>query len=68
MSSPQSAARYTDIVQTALRRFPYRVAFRQVDQSLTYAGLDLGFSSYSHFSTAFKQAYGLTPLAFQRSS
>jgi AraC family transcriptional regulator len=34
---------------------------------LTGLALDLGFSSYSHFSTAFKQAYGLTPLAFQRS-
>ena len=35
---------------------------------LTSLALDLGFSSYSHFSTAFKQAYGLTPLAFQHSS
>jgi AraC family transcriptional regulator len=35
---------------------------------LTGLALDLGFSSYSHFSTAFKQAHGLTPLAFQRSS
>jgi AraC-like DNA-binding protein len=35
---------------------------------LTGLALDLGFSSYSHFSTAFKQAYGLTPLAFQRAS
>jgi AraC-like DNA-binding protein len=35
---------------------------------LTGLALDLGFSSYSHFSTAFKQAHGLTPLAFQHSS
>jgi len=35
---------------------------------LTGLAFDLGFSSYSHFGTAFKQAYGLTPLAFQRSS
>jgi len=35
---------------------------------LTGLALDLGFSSYSHFSTAFKQAYGLTPSAFQHSS
>jgi AraC family transcriptional regulator len=35
---------------------------------LTSLAFELGFSSYSHFSTAFKQAYGLTPLAFQRSS
>jgi AraC-like DNA-binding protein len=35
---------------------------------LTGLALDLGFSSYSHFSTAFKQAYGQTPLGFQRSA
>ncbi len=35
---------------------------------LTGLALDFGFSSYSHFSTAFKQAYGLTPLVFQRSA
>ena len=35
---------------------------------LTGLALDLGFSSYSHFSAAFKQAYGQTPLAFQRSA
>ena len=33
---------------------------------LTGLALDLGFSSYSHFSAAFKQAYGQTPRAFQR--
>jgi AraC family transcriptional regulator len=36
--------------------------------NLTYLALDLGFSSYSHFSSAFKKAYGLTPLEFQRSA
>jgi AraC family transcriptional regulator len=35
---------------------------------LTSLALDLGFSSYTHFSTAFKQAYGQTPLGFQRSA
>jgi AraC-like DNA-binding protein len=30
--------------------------------------LDLGFSSHSHFSAAFKQAYGRTPTAFRRSA
>ncbi|MFC5435554.1 helix-turn-helix domain-containing protein [Rhodanobacter umsongensis] len=27
---------------------------------------DLGFSSHSHFSAAFHQAYGRTPTAFRR--
>jgi AraC family transcriptional regulator len=33
---------------------------------LTGLALDLGFSSHSHFSAAFKQAYGQSPSAFQR--
>ena len=33
---------------------------------LTGLALDLGFSSHSHFSAAFKQAYGQTPAQFQR--
>ncbi len=33
---------------------------------LTALGLDLGFSSHSHFSAAFRQAYGRTPAEFQR--
>jgi AraC family transcriptional regulator len=33
---------------------------------LTGLALDLGFSSYSHFSTAFKRAYYQTPREFQR--
>ncbi|NTH14719.1 helix-turn-helix transcriptional regulator [Agrobacterium rhizogenes] len=33
---------------------------------LTALGLDLGFSSHSHFSAAFKQAYDRTPAEFQR--
>jgi AraC-like DNA-binding protein len=35
---------------------------------LTMLGLDLGFSSHSHFSAAFRQVYGRTPLEFQRSA
>jgi len=35
---------------------------------LTSLALDLGFSSHSHFSAAFKQSFGRTPLAFQRSA
>jgi AraC-like DNA-binding protein len=34
---------------------------------LTTLGADLGFSSHSHFSSAFRQAYGRTPAEFQRS-
>lgn len=33
---------------------------------LTSLGMDLGFSSHSHFSAAFRQAYGRTPAEFQR--
>lgn len=33
---------------------------------LTALGLDLGFSSHSHFSTAFRQAFGVSPSAFRR--
>jgi len=32
---------------------------------LTSLSLDLGFYSHSHFSTAFKQAYGRSPSAFR---
>ena len=35
---------------------------------LTSLALDLGFSSHSHFSAAFKRAYGQTPSAFQCSA
>jgi AraC-like DNA-binding protein len=34
---------------------------------LTALGLELGFSSHSHFSSAFRQTYGRTPAEFQRS-
>jgi AraC-like DNA-binding protein len=37
-------------------------------RDLTDLALKLGFSSYSHFADAFKQAYGQTPLGFQRSA
>ncbi len=33
---------------------------------LTDLGLELGFSSHSHFSSAFRQTYGRTPAEFQR--
>lgn len=36
--------------------------------SLTTLAMDLGFSSHSHFSAAFRQAYGRTPAEFRRSA
>jgi AraC-like DNA-binding protein len=35
-------------------------------EHVTDLALDLGFSSHSHFSAAFKQAYGRSPSDFQR--
>lgn len=35
---------------------------------LTSLGMHLGFSSHSHFSSAFRKTYGATPVAFQRSA
>jgi AraC-like DNA-binding protein len=35
---------------------------------LSSLSMDLGFSSHSHFSAAFRQAYGRTPAEFQRSA
>src|SRR5216684_3021610 len=37
------------------------------DGDLTRLALDLGFSSHSHFSAAFREAYGRTPSEFRRS-
>ena len=37
-------------------------------EDLTALGLDLGFSSHSHFSAAFRQAYGRTPAEFRGST
>jgi AraC-like DNA-binding protein len=34
---------------------------------LTSLALDLGFTSHSHFTAAFRKVYGVTPSAFQRS-
>jgi AraC family transcriptional regulator len=35
---------------------------------LTSLSLDLGFSSHSHFTTAFSQAYGRTPSEFRQAA
>jgi AraC family transcriptional regulator len=50
--------------------FPYRGAYvHHVGRAESVAEANtLGFSSHSHFSAAFKQAYGQTPSAFQRSA
>jgi len=37
-------------------------------EDLTSLGLDLGFSSHSHFSAAFRQIYGRSPSEFKRSA
>lgn len=34
---------------------------------LTMLSMDLGFSSHSHFTATFRQTYGRSPAAFQRS-
>jgi AraC-like DNA-binding protein len=34
-------------------------------EDLSGLAQDLGFSSHSHFSAAFKQVYGLTPAQFR---
>lgn len=38
----------------------------EYSEDLTTLGLDLGFSSHSHFSAAFRAAYGRSPSAFRR--
>ena len=38
------------------------------EDDLTTLGLDLGFSSHSHFSTAFRQAYGRSPSEFRQAA
>jgi AraC-like DNA-binding protein len=37
-------------------------------EDLAALSMELGFSSHSHFSAAFRQAYGRTPAQFQRSA
>jgi AraC-like DNA-binding protein len=37
-------------------------------EDVSALAMDLGFSSHSHFSAAFKQAYGRTPSAFRASA
>jgi len=57
---------------TPLYRYQLRLRFaRALDliadsDDLTALSLELGFSSHSHFSAAFRQSYGRTPAEFQR--
>ena len=37
-------------------------------EDLTALGLDLGFSSHSHFTAAFRRAYGRAPGEFRRAT
>jgi len=37
-------------------------------ENLTSLGLDLGFSSHSHFSAAFRRIYGRSPSEFKQSA
>jgi AraC-like DNA-binding protein len=63
---------FQQVEGTPLYRYQLRLRLaRALDllgsyDDLTELGLDLGFSSHSHFSSAFRQAYGRTPAEFQR--
>lgn len=58
---------------TPLSRYQLRLRLARAlellstSSDLAALGMDLGFSSHSHFSSAFRQAYGRTPAQFQRS-
>jgi AraC-like DNA-binding protein len=64
---------FQQVEATPLYRYQLRLRLaRALDMlgeydDLTALGLDLGFSSHSHFSAAFRRAYGRTPAEFQRS-
>ncbi len=49
-------------------RLAHALALLADYDDLTSLAIELGFSSHSHFSAAFKQAYGQTPSAFRRSA
>ncbi|EJN04030.1 AraC family transcriptional regulator [Phyllobacterium sp. YR531] len=64
---------FQQVEAVPLYRYQLRLRLaRALDQlahydDLTMLSLDLGFSSHSHFSAAFKQSFGRTPAEFQRS-
>ena len=53
-------------VQLRLRHALERVAEPAAD--LASVALDLGFASHSHFTAAFRRAYGRTPGDFRRAA
>jgi AraC-like DNA-binding protein len=65
---------FQQVEATPLYRYQLRLRLaRALDllgeyEDLTALGLDLGFSSHSHFTSSFRQAYGQTPAEFQRAT
>jgi len=65
---------FQQVEATPLYRYQLRLRLaRALDllgkyEDLTALGLDLGFSSHSHFTSSFRQAYGQTPAEFQRAA
>jgi AraC-like DNA-binding protein len=63
---------FQQVEATPLYRYQLRLRLaRALDllgrcDDLTSLGMELGFSSHSHFTSAFRQAYGRTPTEFQR--
>jgi len=45
-----------------------RELLRGTDASLSTVALETGFASHSHFSTAFRAAFGVTPTGYRRAS
>jgi AraC-like DNA-binding protein len=64
---------FQQVEATPLYRYQLRLRLsRALDlldryDDLAALGLELGFSSHSHFSSAFRRAFGRTPAEFQRS-
>src|SRR5260221_4200345 len=63
-SSPSRACRSLYRYQRRLRLARALDLISQYDD-LTTLGLDLGFSSHSHFTAAFREVYGYTPSEFR---
>ncbi|MDP9808728.1 AraC-like DNA-binding protein [Rhizobium tibeticum] len=65
---------FQQVEATPLYRYQLRLRLaRALDllgryEDLTALGLDLGFSSHSHFTSSFRQAFGQTPAEFQRAA